>query len=127
MKMTPVVKKDPKRAAQVVTKALFRAAEPLELSQKELADILGLSAATISRMAHGKLLLAVEAKEWEVALYFLRMCRSMLLLFGGHTDKCKNWFDAHNFYLEGTPRELIKDIGGLQDVCDYLDAMRGNF
>lgn len=113
------------QTAAILRKALFRAADRLELKQDDLAAVLGLSAATISRLARQQSTLAPDSKEGELALLFLRMFRSLDALLGHEQDKAKSWLNADNYDLGGVPRERIKTIEGLVDVVRYLDAMRG--
>jgi hypothetical protein len=111
-------------AERVLTKATRRAASHLGLSQKELARILGVSEATVSRLGHGKLL-EPEKKEGELALLFLRVYRGLDALVGGSEEKARAWFGAANDHLGGVPRERVQTAEGLVHVAQYLDAMRG--
>ena len=108
----------------VVTKAVRRAASSLGLSQKELARVVGVSEATVSRLAGGRLLDA-SRKEGELALLFLRLFRSLDALVGGSEEKSRAWFRANNTHLGGAPRDRIQTVEGLVNVAQYLDAMRG--
>ena len=110
-------------ANAVVTKATRRAAEALDVSQKDLSRILGVSEATVSRFASGKLL-AVDRKEGELALLFVRMFRSLDALVGNEA-KARAWFHARNDHLGGVPAERVRTVEGLVHVAEYLDAMRG--
>jgi transcriptional regulator with XRE-family HTH domain len=111
--------------ARVVTKAALRAAERLGLSQSDLAEVIGVSPATVSRMAGGIYLLDPATKQGELALVFLRVYRSLDTLLGGEQDKLKAWFEAPNSHLDGVPAKLVRSVEGLARVADYLDAMRG--
>ena len=108
----------------VVTKATRRAASALGLSQKELARVIGVSEATVSRWSRGKLLDA-RSKEGELALLLVRVFRSLDALVGGSEEKGRAWFGAHNVHLGGVPRERVQTALGLVEVAQYLDAMRG--
>ncbi len=108
----------------VVTKAARRAAAALGLSQKELARVVGVSEATVSRLASGKLL-AADRKEGELALLLVRVFRSLDALVGGSEEKARAWFGAKNAHLGGVPRERVQRVEGLVEVAQYLDAMRG--
>ncbi|HSQ63518.1 MAG TPA: antitoxin Xre-like helix-turn-helix domain-containing protein [Polyangiaceae bacterium] len=108
----------------VVTKATRRAAAALGLSQKELARVIGVSEATVSRWSSGKLLDA-QSKEGELALLLVRVFRSLDALVGGSDAKARAWFGAHNVHLGGVPRERVQTALGLVEVAQYLDAMRG--
>jgi transcriptional regulator with XRE-family HTH domain len=109
--------------AVVVTKAVRRAASALDVSQRDLARILGLSEATVSRFASGKVV-DPDRKDGELALLFVRMFRSLDALVGAET-KARAWFKAHNEHLGGVPAERVRTIEGLVHVAEYLDAMRG--
>ena len=97
----------------------------LSLDQKELGDIIGLSEASVSRMAHQSRWVEIAGKEGEMALLFIRMIRSLSALLGGRETEMQKWFNGFNSGLGGIPRELIKTIRGLLNVSEYLDAMRG--
>lgn len=112
-------------ADAVLTKAVLRAAAFLDLTQKELAGILGLSEASVSRMHAGRYALdPARAKEWELARLFVRLFRSLDALWG-HGEEARAWLVAPNLALAAAPRELITSVEGLVRVVDYLDAARG--
>jgi hypothetical protein len=111
-------------ADAVVTKAVLRVAAALDVSQKELARILGLSEATVSRLMSGKLELGAERKEGELALLLIRVFRSLDALVGDEA-KARSWFHAENVHLGGIPAERVRTVEGLVHVAEYLDAMRG--
>jgi uncharacterized protein (DUF2384 family) len=114
------------RPDAVVAKALVRAAQRLALSQAELAEVLGTSAASVSRTFCGDRPVAPESAEGRHALLFLRLFRSLDTLVGGDEDKARRWLEAPNAHLGGhPPRALIASTPGLLRVAEYLDAMRG--
>jgi hypothetical protein len=113
-------------AALVLRKAVLRAAQRLGLAQKDLGEIVGLSAASVSRLASGGLVLEPESKQGELALLFLRMVRSLDAIVGGDEEKARLWFFAHNTHLAGVPNERARSVEGLVDVVQYLDAVRGH-
>lgn len=112
------------QADAVVTKAVLRVAAALDVSQKELARILGLSEATVSRLMSGKLLVDAESKEGELALLLVRVFRSLDALVGDEA-KARAWFHADNLHLGGVPADRVRTVEGLVHVAEYLDAMRG--
>jgi transcriptional regulator with XRE-family HTH domain len=116
----------PAPAADVVlTKAVVRAAALLELSQRELAGILGVSEATASRLCADRYRLSPQrAKEWELARLFVRFFRSLDALWG-HDDLARTWLGSENLALAARPRELLTSVEGLVRVVGYLDAARG--
>ena len=112
------------RAAAVLTRAVVRAAGSLALTQKTLASTLGISEASVSRLARGRVI-DPRSKEGELAAVFVRMFRSLDAFLGGDDGKAAAWLHAHNHHLSGTPVELIRTVTGLVHVTEYLDALRG--
>ncbi len=108
----------------VLTKAVLRASERLGLRQKELAPVLGVSAASLSRISRGRVI-RPETKEGELAVLVVRLFRSLDALVGGDERAARRWLEADNEHLGGVPVELIRTVTGLVRVVEYLDAMRG--
>lgn len=110
--------------AAVATKAVIRAASLLALSQQELARILGVSPASVSRMTMGLRTLQLGTKEGDFALLLVRVFRSLDALVGGDPAKAQAWMTHDNVHLGGTPQALLQRIDGIVHVAEYLDAMR---
>ena len=110
---------------RTLAKATIRAAGLLGLTQAELAPILGVSRATVSRMGSGEHLLAPEQKAWELAALFVRLFRSLDALVGSNEAQSRAWLNSENLALGATPMELIPRAEGLVRVVQYLDAARG--
>ena len=110
--------------AAVLAKATLRAAESLNLTGRQLAKVLGVSGATLSRMRTSGGTIDPESRVGECAILFVRMFRSLDALFGGTEAKAGAWFHAHNHHLGCIPSELIESVQGLVHVVEYLDAMR---
>ena len=110
--------------APVLAKAALSAAQRLGLNGKDLAEIIGTSEASISRIRGGRGL-DPERKEGELALLFIRLFRSLDALVGGDDAKARDWLHAMNDHLRTAPAERIRTVEGLVDVVQYLDAMRG--
>ena len=112
-------------AEAVLTKAVVRAADRLGLSQRELAQILGVSESTASRLCADRYRLSPQrAKEWELARLFVRFFRSLDALWG-HDDVARTWLVSPNVALGASPRDLLGSVEGLVRVVGYLDAARG--
>jgi len=109
----------------VLTRALLRTAQLLGLSQKDTARIVGVSPASLSRLATGTRPLDPESKEGECALLLIRVFRALDALLGAREDDVRSWFHADNAHLGGVPAEQVMTITGLVHVAEYLDAMRG--
>lgn len=112
-------------APAVLTQAVERAAGLLEVSDRELAAVLGVSASSVSRLSAGSRAIDPRSKEGELALLFLRVFRSLDALLGGDAEKCRRWLRAYNAHLAGVPADLLRTARGLVGVTDYLDALRG--
>lgn len=112
----------------VLTKATRKAAELLALTQADTAQILGVSAPTVSRMFREVWLIPRSpGKEWEMALLFLRIFRSLDALVGGNPVHARDWLRSQNSHLKGIPLELCFTALGMSRVAGYLDAMRGSY
>jgi Protein of unknown function (DUF2384) len=108
----------------VLTKAVRSAAERLGLRNRRLAEVLGTSEASVSRLSAGRTI-DPGSKEGELALLFLRLFRSLDALVGGDEGKARAWLEAENAHLGAVPAERIRGVEGLVDVVHYLDALRG--
>lgn len=111
------------QAAAVLSKAVARAAERLDVSKSLLAKILGVSPPTISRLYSGSYLLVQGRKEWDFALLFVRVFRSLDSIVGDEAT-ARQWLASDNRGLNAKPIELIRDTEGLVRVVQYLDASR---
>ncbi len=110
--------------AHVVTKATLRAAAHLDVPNKVLARIVGLSEATISRMGSGAYTIARDQKPFELALMFLRLYRSLDAILGGDETAAQKWLISDNAALGTTPLAAIQSLDGLVNVVAYVDARR---
>jgi transcriptional regulator with XRE-family HTH domain len=108
----------------VLTKALLGASVLLGLSGATLARVLGVSEASISRLASGARMLDPSSKEGELALLLVRTYRSLDALVGTDAAQRMAWMSGFNRALNGTPADLIQSAQGLVIVVSYLDAMR---
>jgi len=110
---------------RILTGAVVRAAALLEITQANLARILGLSPSTVSRMAGGTYTLDEQKKEWELGALFVRLFRSLDALIGSNDAAARAWLNGQNSGLIGRPIEIIRSTEGLVRVVQYLDAARG--
>lgn len=108
----------------VLGKAVTRAAERLGLSKALLAKIIGVSPSTVTRIGDGSYRLDQGRKEWDFALLFVRVFRSLDSIVGNEATAQK-WLRSQNQALNGRPIELITHTEGLVRVVHYLDASRG--
>jgi hypothetical protein len=112
------------RDATVGTKAVLRAADRLDISNRALARIIGLSEASVSRMRAGNYILSVQDKPFELALLFVRAYRALDAIVGGDDAAAAAWLHSENAALGGTPLELAQTVPGLMHVVHYLDSRR---
>ena len=106
------------------TRVEARAAERLDISRASLAKVLGVSAPTVTRLYSGGYLLDQRRKEWELALLFVRVFRSLDSLVGNE-QTARQWLKSENLGLNARPVDLIRQTEGLVRVVHYLDASRG--
>jgi hypothetical protein len=125
--MMPVAKPNslarPSEAA-IVTKAVLRAAGQLAMTSRVLANVIGVSEATISRMRSGSYTLQRGQKAFELAVLFARLYRSLDAIVGGDDQVAGAWLKNRNSALDAEPLTLIQTVPGLMNVIQYLDARR---
>lgn len=130
--------------AKAVSKAIGRAADWLGISNAELAAVIGKSSPTITRLKRGQYTLNPQTKTYELAIQFLRVYRSLFAFAGGDQNWAQDWLRQPNIGLAGlapedyarssedltsmgrVPISEMKDIEGLLNVADYLDARRAH-
>jgi transcriptional regulator with XRE-family HTH domain len=108
----------------VLTKAALRAADRLGLSGRQLAGIVGVSEATVSRWKRGDSLLESGSKPFELAALLVRTFRSLDAITGGDEAVARRWLASPNTALAARPVERMMQLQGLVDVATYLDARR---
>ncbi|MFO7309224.1 MAG: DUF2384 domain-containing protein [Pseudomonadota bacterium] len=108
----------------VLTKALLRAADRLDITARALAGIVGLSEATVSRMKRGDYVLEAGTKTFELSVLFVRLFRSLDAIVGGDETVARAWLRNPNTLLGARPLDRIGTVAGLVDVIAYLDARR---
>lgn len=121
----PAVNAAEPQAGKVLTSAVLRAASLLAINQSGLAQILGLSQATVSRMAGGTYALDTHKKEWELGALFVRLFRSLDAVIGSNDAVARTWLNGDNAALGGRPVEIIRSTEGLVRAVQYLDSTRG--
>lgn len=111
-------------ASAVLTKATLRSAGFLGLSNAVLAKAVGLSEASISRMANGAKALEAGSKPAELAALLIRVYRSLDALVGNSGEHRQLWMTSYNRALNAIPKEAIQSAEGLVRVVTYLDGAR---
>lgn len=111
--------------ARVLTKAALRAADILEIPQRTLAEIIGLSASTVSRAAHGGTSVDPESKAGELAKLWVRVFRSLDAIVGSNDVAARAWLNSANAAFGGQkPVDRLRSAEGLIHVLHYLDSAR---
>ena len=108
--------------AALIGKALLRAAEHLEIANKVLAKIIGLSESSLSRLRKGAFKL--DGKSLELAILFVRAYRSLDAIVGGDDAVAASWLRNANTALGAAPLEMLQTVSGLNNVINYLDRPR---
>jgi hypothetical protein len=111
-------------SAAVLSRATVRAARFLDVPQADLAAVIGVSGATLSRVANGQKQLEPGTKPWQLAALFVRLFRSLDAIVGSDDAAARAWLRSDNTALGGVPLTLIRDPAGLVRTVDYLDAAR---
>jgi transcriptional regulator with XRE-family HTH domain len=111
-------------AAAVLSRATVRAARFLDVAQADLAAVIGVSGATLSRVANGQKHLEPGSKPWQLAALFVRVFRSLDAIVGSDDAAARAWLRSENSALGGVPLTLIREPAGLVRTVDYLDAAR---
>lgn len=109
---------------RVLTSAVLKAADIMGLRQAMLAQTIGVSEATISRMKRGRYWIREASKEWELAALLVRLFRSLDAIVGGDEQSLRSWLKGYNTALKGVPVDLITSVSGLAKTVDYVDAYR---
>ena len=89
-----------------------------------MAEVLGLSEATISRLTSGAYILDPSSKAYELALLLVRLFRSLDSMVGGEQEPMQGWMRSPNAALAAIPAELIQRVDGLVEAVAYVDSTR---
>ncbi len=111
--------------SRVLTEAVRRIAEAWHLTNAQLGAVIGLSGPTVSRLrTRSDWQLEPGSKPFELAAYLARLFRSLDSLAGSNDEWSRHWLTTENRDLGARPIDMIGRIGGLIEVCDYVDAFR---
>lgn len=108
----------------VLVKATSRIAEHLQLTQLELAAILGVSEKDVLPLEHMDNL-APYTSEGKQAVALVQLYQQLFKLSGGDFEVMRLFIDSPNRYLDDQlPRRLIQTPQGFSKVIDLLERMR---
>ncbi|MDP5052362.1 MAG: MbcA/ParS/Xre antitoxin family protein [Congregibacter sp.] len=105
--------------SQVLGSSVFAAGESLGLSRQLVGKIIGRDRTSIDRAG-----IDPQSKSGELAIFVIRIYRSLYALMGGDVDNMRHFMRTSNRGTGGVPLEQMSNIQGLLRVCAYLDAMR---
>jgi hypothetical protein len=106
--------------SRLVSTGLIQAASDLKLSGSNLARILGLSEATVSRLKNGTWTLQKDSKSYEIAMVFLHVYQRLKSVMNGNSHRMRAWLHARNEDLGSSPVSLLNKLQGLFQVLFYL-------
>jgi len=109
--------------ARVLTKAVLRTADILELTHSELAEIIGISPSGVTRLHQGTTQLRPGEKPFELGALLVRLYRSLSPIVG-EDAVAVDWLRNENTALNVRPIDHIQSVTGLVDTVRYLDARR---
>ena len=103
-------------------KAIVRAADVLGLTE-QLPQVLGVDASSWAQLLANERALAPGTDEWNGAVRFASLFRSLLTLVGT-VPNAREWLDQHHRTLGASPRALLRSPEGLERVVRYLEAVQ---
>lgn len=119
--MQPVLQLMSSETSVVVSKAVLSAARLLGLTNAKLAEILGVSAPTITRLSQAQFYLSESSKEFEHATLLIRAYTALTDLVGT-TAEVRTWLSGTNLAFGTRPIELMVTSEGLVRVVGYLES-----
>ena len=110
--------------SRVLTEALLNSANLLGITRTKLAEAVGVSDATMARIARFEAPLKAGTKTFEFGVMIVRIFRSLDAIVAGDEASMKSWRQTRNIALGARPLDLIAKTDGIVHVLDYLDARR---
>lgn len=113
--------KDDNDRSRVLTKAVVKAANRMNLSPTDVGAILGCSYLEASALLEGAFYIHENTKAWELSSYFIKLYSSLVKIMGEDDSLIESWIKSPNLvFNQQIPLEHIKSIAGLIHVCEYL-------
>jgi hypothetical protein len=112
------------RSAAVLTEAVVRAASFWDLSDHQLATMLGVPAAAVCQLREGAFELELGSQAFVAGQYLVRLFNALDALMGSDDQAARDWLRSPNLDLGEAPIDLLTKSRGLSRVCDYVDAFR---
>jgi len=110
----------------VLRKAFLAASTGLNLSQSEMASIIGKSRQWVNTLAKDEdQPIPVHSKHGELALLLIRLARALYALNDGDPKWTQHFMRTTNKVTCGVPVEQIQTITGMITVVQFVDSIRG--
>lgn len=110
-----------KNRSRVLGTAVLRAAGALGIEQTRLAQVLGVSTRTISRLSRGTYSLK-KTKSWKLAVLLVCLYQGLETIMAGDEIAIRSWMWNPNTALHSKPAEHIITVSGLMDVVQYVES-----
>ena len=110
---------------EVLSKAILNLKDSWQLSNKDVAEIIGVDSSFITRLKKGQTHIEHDKKTGQLSLMLIRAFRSLGAFLGDRMSAQKQWLDSYNRAFNSTPIDAMKNVEGLSRVVIYLDALRG--
>lgn len=107
----------------VLAKALFNVGQQLNLTQTQLATILGISESKLDRL-RTQLKIDPISKHGELAVLLVHLFKRLHDLSGGDFDWIQYFLKTKNRVTGGVPIEQIETVRGLISVLNFVEAIR---
>ncbi len=113
--------------SSIIAKSLENTSKLYSIPQSEIARVLHMSNSAFSKAKkQNSNTFSPETTTGELALYFIKIIRSLDAIYGGNEPICKKWLTNSNDDFDGNkPLDLMKSVKGLVLVMNYLDYYRG--
>ncbi|WP_119344255.1 MbcA/ParS/Xre antitoxin family protein [Facilibium subflavum] len=111
----------------IIAKSLENASKLYGISQADIAKVLHMSNSAFSKAKNqNSNSFSPDTITGELALYFIKIIRSLDAIYGGNEEICKKWLTNNNNDFDGKkPLELMRSVKGLVFIMNYLDYYRG--
>lgn len=108
--------------AKVLTVATLRSAVALQLSDDELARVIGVEKHKIALLRIEQELVPVESDAGQRCQLLVRTYKALEQLVGRDLGKCILWMRSQNEVAGEIPTEVMATPDGLRQVAEHLEA-----
>lgn len=112
-----------RKESLVLGTAAANVGDRLGLPNSVLAALLAIDVARVRTLRKGQDVLEPQTEEWRNALMLVQLYQGLLCVVGNDYE-ARRWLSSQNRALGGKPIDLLTQQGGLDDLLQYLDAVR---